>query len=136
MKITTYKKGRFGEYGGQYIPETLMNEIGKLEIAYEFYKKDDNIKTVQDLIKLHNQEHLAAQQNLRFETKVVCGINIRIAEIKNYPSKEIIGYKDFKNFILFCVLYCPDLYIERDTRKICYILKSAIPVEIRNNGTH
>lgn len=33
-------KGRFGVHGGQYIPETLMNEVNKLEEAYEFYKKD------------------------------------------------------------------------------------------------
>ncbi|MDY3919893.1 MAG: tryptophan synthase subunit beta [Candidatus Limivivens sp.] len=33
-------KGRFGIYGGQYIPETLMNEIIHLEECYEFYKKD------------------------------------------------------------------------------------------------
>ena len=34
-------KGRYGIHGGQYIPETLMNEIQKLEEAYEFYKNDD-----------------------------------------------------------------------------------------------
>ena len=33
-------KGRFGVHGGQYIPETLMNEIIRLEEAYEFYKND------------------------------------------------------------------------------------------------
>lgn len=33
-------KGRYGKHGGQYIPETLMSEIIKLEEAYEFYKKD------------------------------------------------------------------------------------------------
>ena len=33
-------KGRFGIYGGQYIPETLMNEIMHLEERYEFFKKD------------------------------------------------------------------------------------------------
>ena len=32
--------GRYGIHGGQYIPETLMNEVKKLEEAYEFYKKD------------------------------------------------------------------------------------------------
>jgi len=32
--------GRFGEYGGQYIPETLMNEVQALEKAYEHYKND------------------------------------------------------------------------------------------------
>ncbi len=34
------KKGRYGKHGGQYVPETLMSEIQKLEEAYEFYKKD------------------------------------------------------------------------------------------------
>lgn len=33
-------KGRYGVHGGQYIPETLMNEIIRLEAAYEFYKND------------------------------------------------------------------------------------------------
>lgn len=33
-------KGRYGIHGGQYIPETLMNEIQNLEKAYEFYKND------------------------------------------------------------------------------------------------
>ena len=33
-------RGRFGEYGGQYISETLMNELINLEEKYEYYKKD------------------------------------------------------------------------------------------------
>ncbi len=33
-------KGRYGIYGGQYIGETLMNEILRLEKQYEFYKND------------------------------------------------------------------------------------------------
>ena len=33
-------KGRFGAFGGQYIPETLMNAVNELEEAYEYYKKD------------------------------------------------------------------------------------------------
>ena len=32
--------GRFGEYGGQYVPETLMNAVHELEEAYEHYKND------------------------------------------------------------------------------------------------
>jgi tryptophan synthase beta chain len=31
---------RFGQYGGQYIPETLMPAVLELEKAYEFYKTD------------------------------------------------------------------------------------------------
>ena len=36
----TNPKGRFGIYGGQYIPETLMNAVIELEAAYEHYKND------------------------------------------------------------------------------------------------
>ncbi len=46
------KKGRFGKFGGQYIPETLMNEIKKLEKAYEHYKNDPEfIAELDDLYK-------------------------------------------------------------------------------------
>lgn len=33
-------KGRYGQHGGQYIPETLMNAMIELEEAYEYYKND------------------------------------------------------------------------------------------------
>lgn len=33
-------KGRFGVHGGQYIPETLMNAVIKLEEAYNYYKNN------------------------------------------------------------------------------------------------
>lgn len=46
------KKGRFGPYGGQYIPETLMNAVLEVENAYEYYKKDpDFLKELKDLYK-------------------------------------------------------------------------------------
>ena len=32
---------RFGEFGGQYVPEVLINSILELEKAYEFYKTDE-----------------------------------------------------------------------------------------------
>jgi len=33
-------KGKFGEYGGQYVAETVMNSLKELERTYEHYKKD------------------------------------------------------------------------------------------------
>ncbi|MEE8836564.1 MAG: tryptophan synthase subunit beta [Eubacteriales bacterium] len=36
----TNPDGRFGEFGGQYVPETLMNELIHLEKAYNHYKND------------------------------------------------------------------------------------------------
>ncbi|MDR0320153.1 MAG: tryptophan synthase subunit beta [Treponema sp.] len=40
--------GRFGEYGGQFIPETLMNEIINLEKSYNHYKEDATFKAELD----------------------------------------------------------------------------------------
>lgn len=46
------QKGRFGIYGGQYIPETLMNEIIHLEEQYEHYKNDPEFQAeLEDLLK-------------------------------------------------------------------------------------
>ncbi len=38
------KKGRFSIYGGQYIPEILMNAVIEVEEAYEYYKKDESFQ--------------------------------------------------------------------------------------------
>lgn len=38
------EKGRFGIFGGQYVPETLMNEIHDLTEAYERYKEDSEFQ--------------------------------------------------------------------------------------------
>lgn len=44
--------GRFGIHGGQYVPETLMNEIIKLEKAYDYYKNDpDFVNELNTLFK-------------------------------------------------------------------------------------
>lgn len=37
-------KGRFGDFGGQYIPETLMNAVIELEEAYERLRDDPDFK--------------------------------------------------------------------------------------------
>ena len=45
-------KGRFGEFGGQYVPETLMSEIIRLEEAYEYYRKDPEFcRELEELLK-------------------------------------------------------------------------------------
>ena len=46
-------KGRYGIHGGQYISETLMNELIRLEEAYEHYKKDPEFNA--ELQKLLNE---------------------------------------------------------------------------------
>lgn len=58
-------KGRYGEYGGQFIPETLMNAVQELEDAYEKYKNDPEFQAELDnLLK-----HYAGRPSLLYEAK-------------------------------------------------------------------
>ena len=44
--------GRFGRYGGKYVPETLMPALSELEIAYAHYKNDPDFQQeLQQLLK-------------------------------------------------------------------------------------
>lgn len=43
-------KAYFGEFGGQFIPETLMNCVIELERAYNFYKNDKGFNAELDLL--------------------------------------------------------------------------------------
>lgn len=46
------KDGRFGPYGGQYIPETLMTAAKEVEDAYLYYKEDKQFQQeLDDLLK-------------------------------------------------------------------------------------
>jgi tryptophan synthase beta chain len=44
MKLGYPKNGKFGEFGGRYIPETLVPAVEELEEAYLKYKDDDDFK--------------------------------------------------------------------------------------------
>ena len=50
--MTTEKIGRYGEFGGQFIPETVMNAVHELEAAYEKYKNEPEFQSeLTDLYK-------------------------------------------------------------------------------------
>ena len=44
-------RGRFGQFGGKYVPETLMSALSELETAFEQYRNDPDFqKELQDLL--------------------------------------------------------------------------------------
>ena len=56
------RKGRYGAYGGQYIPETLIPAVQELEQEYEKYKNDPAFQQeLKDLME-------STQADLRFCT--------------------------------------------------------------------
>ena len=61
------RKGRYGEFGGQYVPETLMNAICELEEAYEHYSKDPEF--IEELDRL-NREYAGRPSLLYYAEKM------------------------------------------------------------------
>lgn len=60
-------KGRYGIFGGQYVPETLMSELNRLEKAYEHYKNDpDFVKELDTL----NQQYTGRPSLLYYAEKM------------------------------------------------------------------
>ena len=56
VAILTKRKqpGRFGDYGGRYVPETLMAALGELECAYEKAKRDPKFqRRLDELLKTY-----------------------------------------------------------------------------------
>lgn len=41
----TRRRGYFGEFGGQYVPESLMTALNELEKAFSFYRRDPGFKS-------------------------------------------------------------------------------------------
>ena len=68
----TNTEGRFGIYGGQYIPETLMNAVIELDTAYKKYKDDKNFND--ELEKLFN-EYAGRPSGLYFAEKMTRDLN-------------------------------------------------------------
>jgi len=60
-------KGRYDAYGGQYIPEVLMNEVIQLE---EFYEKSKNDPEFQEELKTLFQEYAGRPSRLYYAKKM------------------------------------------------------------------
>lgn len=68
----TTVKGRFGEYGGQFVPETLMTPLLELERAYEKTKNDPEFLA---LFHYYLQQYVGRETPLYFAERLTakCG---------------------------------------------------------------
>ena len=79
-------KGRYGEFGGQYVPETLMNAVNELEEAYNKYGlKEDEI----------------IFESATFETGYEVDIKLVIPDSESYTWTEAILFDIDNNQVVF-----------------------------------
>ena len=84
-------KGRFGDFGGQYVPETLMNAVNELEEAYNKYSKDPEFQA--ELTKLLN-EYAGRPSLLYYAEKMTkdlggCKIYLKREDLNHTGSHKI-----------------------------------------------
>lgn len=77
--------GRYGVFGGQYVPETLMNAVIELEEAYEFYKNDSGFQ--QELSRLW-KEYAGRPSLLYFAEK----LTRQLGGAKLYLKREDLNH--------------------------------------------
>ena len=81
----TTDKTRFGEFGGQYVDESLLKEIKKIEEAYEHYKNEITLPLhtcLSDEQVEYVIENFFPLQILNYENKV----------LRNYFTRSEICY--------------------------------------------
>ena len=61
------KTGRFGKYGGQYVPEIVMPALNELEAAYKKYKEDPDF---QKEFRFYLQEYAGRPTRLYYAEKL------------------------------------------------------------------
>lgn len=70
--MTTTVKGKFGRFGGQFVPETLMTALQELEEAYEHYKHDESF---QQELRYYLKDYVGRETPLYFAERLTeyCG---------------------------------------------------------------
>jgi tryptophan synthase beta chain len=79
------KKGRYGEYGGQYVPETLMQALTELEQAYAKYKDDETFRKELDFLL---KEYAGRPSGLYFAKNMTADLG----GAKVYLKREDMNY--------------------------------------------
>ena len=77
--------GRFGEYGGQYVPETLMTPLIELEQAYEEAKQDP---TFQQELDYYLKQYVGRETPLYFAER----LTKKIGGAKIYLKREDLNH--------------------------------------------
>jgi hypothetical protein len=119
---------------------TLKEAQKKNEWMYvQFWKKEKPDFTIENLIKLQNEY---IQENTKAEFEYKTGpkrkdnnkTKIRIADVESYPSLEVTGFIEFDEVIFYVVLFTPKELLNKNIRKLQYLLSIAIPADIKFNN--
>ena len=121
---------------------TLKEAQKKNEWMYiEFWKIENPKFNIDDLIDIQNTrlKEIDSSVSFTYNSSLIRSdgnkTKIRIADLTKYPALEVTGFIQFDNFIFFIVLFTPKELLNKNLRKLQYILKVAKPVKIHFDNT-
>ena len=86
------------------------------------------------VIGAQNESLIDQDERAIINVSEVEGPMVRQAFLPSYPTPEITVFREFGWFIAFAVVYCPECYVERDTKKVVTMLKEAIPIHVKKRS--
>lgn len=102
----------------------------------EFWRVENPDFKIESLIQIQNEQLLEIDPEAKFsyntsvKRKDNCNTKIRIAEICTYPALEVTGFVQFEEYIFFIVLFTPKELLNKNLRKLQFLLKVAYPSHI------
>lgn len=108
-----------------------FNEADGIEKEWmylQIWAKETEDDTLENIIGFQNNELREKDKNAEIRQFDLDGLTIREAYLSSYSTPEITVFREFDRFIAFIVLFCPDYYILRDTKKAVSMLNKAIPM--------
>ncbi|MBU0608895.1 MAG: tryptophan synthase subunit beta, partial [Armatimonadetes bacterium] len=90
MSATTTSAGRFGRYGGQYVPETLIAALAQIEDAYYRYKDDPDFRAeLQSLYEDYAGRPTALYYAGRLSELIGCKVYLKREDLCHTGSHKI-----------------------------------------------
>jgi tetratricopeptide (TPR) repeat protein len=119
---------------------SIDDAMKKREWMYiNIFSKTEEIDDLNKFCKMHESntlEHIpdakiSYQKSLKRKD---ANTLLRLIEIDSYPTPEYTGFVEFKEFIFFCVLFTPEELVEKNIKKLEYILSKVLPISINSNS--
>ncbi|MCQ2295775.1 MAG: restriction endonuclease [Bacteroidales bacterium] len=105
----------------------LIEAAQEKEFMYiNIWDKNCEISSISDLLSWQEKYISAYYSDCSIVIQNTKDLTIRFLRCSKIPTVEITVYREFKNCILFGVLYCPDEMVQRDLRKVSYLMKTAL----------
>jgi len=126
MVATLYQRGRTLESAGEAREWMYIN----------FWTKDEAASDIDSLNKLQ-ESYLKSMPGTEIElqdgpVRRDAKTRLRLVKAPAYPTPEYTGFVEFDEFIFFCVLFTPKELEQKNLRKLRYIMRSVLPLQVRH----